>query len=213
VVVVVAVTALIAVLSWWPVRNLLSRRQYMNASFNSLHLVNTYGAFGSVTRVRNEVAVEGTDDAEITASTVWREYGFKGKPGDTRRRPPQVAPYHLRLDWLMWFAALSPAYAHSWFVPFVVKLLENDTATLKLLRRNPFPDAPPHYVRALFYRYRFTARRERKETGEWWVRDLVGEYLPAVSLQARRPQRASAAQTERAQTQVQPVSSAHPSQQ
>jgi hypothetical protein len=185
VVVVLAITALVAFLSWWPVRNMLSRRQYMNASFNSLHLVNTYGAFGSVTRVRNEIVVEGTDEAEVSTSTVWKEYGFKGKPGDTRRRPPQVAPYHLRLDWLMWFAALSPAYAHSWFVPFVVKLLENDTETLKLLRRNPFPDAPPRYVRALFYRYRFTTRRERKETGEWWVRDLVGDYLPAVSLHAR----------------------------
>jgi hypothetical protein len=187
VVVVLAITALVAFLSWWPVRNMLSRRQYMNASFNSLHLVNTYGAFGSVTRVRNEVVVEGTDEAEVSTSTAWKEYGFKGKPEDTRRRPPQVAPYHLRLDWLMWFAALSPAYAHSWFVPLVVKLLENDTATIKLLRRNPFPDAPPRYVRALFYRYRFTTRRERKETGDWWVRDLVGDYLPAVSLQARPP--------------------------
>ena len=192
VVVVLAATALVAFLSWWPVRNLLSRRQYMNASFNSLHLVNTYGAFGSVTRVRNEVVLEGTDEAEITPSTTWKEYGFKGKPGDTGRRPPQMAPYHLRLDWLMWFAALSPAYAHSWFVPLVVKLLENDRATIKLLRSNPFPDAPPRYVRAQFYRYRFTTRRERKVTGEWWTRELVGDYLPAVSLQARRPQRAGA---------------------
>src|SRR5262249_36502000 len=48
---VIAATALVAALSWWPVRNMLSRGQHMNASFNALHLVNTYGAFGSVTKV------------------------------------------------------------------------------------------------------------------------------------------------------------------
>ncbi|MGZ4206153.1 MAG: lipase maturation factor family protein, partial [Actinomycetota bacterium] len=107
------------------------------------------------------------------------------KPGDPRRRPPQVAPYHLRLDWLMWFAALSRAYAQGWFVPLMVKLLENDRPTLTLLRTNPFPEQPPRYVRALLYRYRFTTRRERKETGAWWVRSYEGEYLSPVALESR----------------------------
>ena len=181
-VVVIAVTALIAYLSSWPIRNMASRRQLMNASFNSLHLVNTYGAFGSVTRVRNEVVVQGTGDAVLTPSTDWKEYVFKGKPGDVRRRPRQVAPYHLRLDWLMWFAALSPAYAHGWFVALVVKLLRNDRDTLRLLAGNPFPDGPPRYIRAQLYRYRFSTRHERSATGAWWVRTRAGEYLPAVSL-------------------------------
>jgi len=158
----------------------------MNASFNTVHLVNTYGAFGSVTRVRHEVVVEGTDDAAPIASTTWREYEFKGKPGNPRRRPPQVAPYHLRLDWLMWFAALSPAYAHSWFVPFILRLLENDRATLALLRTNPFPTEPPRFIRARLYRYRFTTHNEHRETGAWWARQLVGEYLAPVSLDVRR---------------------------
>ena len=180
--VVLTVTALVAVLSWWPVRNMASRRQYMNASFNSLHLVNTYGAFGSVTRVRNEVVVEGTSDATLTRSTEWKEYEFKGKPTDPRCLPRQVAPYHLRLDWLMWFAALSPAYAHGWFVPFMGKLLENDRATLALLRRNPFPGDPPQHVRALLYRYRFATRGEHHETHAWWARELLGEYVRPLSL-------------------------------
>ena len=184
--IVLLVTAMVVALSWWPVRNMLSRRQSMNASFNSLHLVNTYGAFGSVTRVRHEVVVEGTAASELSPSTTWQEYEFKGKPGSTRRRPPQIAPYHLRLDWLMWFAALSPSYARSWFVPFLVKLLENDAATLKLLRRNPFPAVAPRFVRARLYRYRFTTRRERRRTGEWWVRELVGDYVPAMALDAPR---------------------------
>ena len=189
IVVVSLVTALVAVLSWWPVRNMASRRQFMNASFNSLHIVNTYGAFGSVTRLRNEVIVEGTHDEVITAQTVWKEYEFKGKPGNPRRCPRQVAPYHLRLDWLMWFAALSPAYAHSWFLPFAVRLLENDRALLRLLAANPFPDEPPRFVRAQLYRYRFTTWRERKETRAWWVRQPVGEYLSPVALQRRAPAR------------------------
>ena len=182
---VVAVAALIVVLSWWPVRNMAGRhrRQAMNASFNQLHLVNTYGAFGSVTKVRNEIVIEGA--AEPGPDAVWREYEFKGKPGDVRRRPPQVAPYHLRLDWLMWFAALSPSYADSWFRPLLQKLLEGDVPTLRLLRTNPFPDAPPVVVRARLYRYRFATRSERKASGAHWTRTLVGEYAPPMSLPAR----------------------------
>lgn len=153
----------------------------MNASFNTLHLVNTYGAFGSVTRLRNEVVLEGTTDTTITNATVWQEYEFKGKPGSTRRRPPQVAPYHLRLDWLMWFIALSPAYARGWFPAFVARLLANDRATLRLLERNPFEERPPTFVRARLYRYRFTTSAERRESGEWWVRVPLGDYLPPVT--------------------------------
>ncbi|MGW0754738.1 lipase maturation factor family protein [Streptomyces sp. NPDC002587] len=178
---VLAVTLVVAVLSYWPVRNLLSRHQVMNASFNPLHLVNTYGAFGSVGRVRHEVVIEGTDEQEITDDTVWKEYRFKGKPGDVRRLPPQVAPYHLRLDWLMWFAALSPAYAAPWFGAFIGKLLDNDPATLGLLRGNPFPDSPPACIRARLYRYEFTGRRELRSSRTWWHRTLTGEFLPAVT--------------------------------
>jgi len=182
VVAVLGLMVLVAGLSWWPVRNMGSRHQRMNLSFNRLHLVNSYGAFGSVTRVRNEVILEGTDSDEIGPDVVWRAYEFKGKPGDPRRRPPQVAPYHLRLDWLMWFAALSPMYAEGWFVGLVVKLLQGDRATLRLLRCNPFPDAPPRHVRATLYRYRFSTRAERRALGVWWVREAAGEYMRAVSL-------------------------------
>jgi hypothetical protein len=179
---VLGVAAVLVALSYQPARNLFARRQLMNASFEPLHLVNTYGAFGSITRERYEVVIEGTDDDRITPETSWREYEFKGKPGDPRRRPPQWAPYHLRLDWLMWFAAMSSAYAEPWFLRFVVKLLENDRATLALLARNPFPDDPPRVIRAVYYRYRFTTWRERRDTGAWWTRIPVGEYLPPMTI-------------------------------
>lgn len=180
--VVCAATALILVLSRHPARNLLSRRQAMNRSFDAFHLVNTYGAFGTVGRVRDEIVIEGTDDPAPHPGTEWREYGFKGKPGDPRRLPRQFAPYHLRLDWLMWFAALSPGYARDWFGPFVERLLAGDRDTLRLLRHNPFPEAPPTHVRARLYRYRYTTWRELRTTGAWWHRRLLREYLPPVRL-------------------------------
>jgi len=173
---------MVLVLSVRPVRNLLSSAQVMNTSYTSLHLVNSYGAFGSITRTRYEIVLEGTDDAVVTAATRWKEYQFKGKPGDPRSMPPQVAPYHLRLDWLMWFAAMPSPYRDPWFIRLVERLLEGDQATLALLKENPFPGHPPHQIRALHYRYRFTTAAERRRSGQWWDRELEGTYFPAVAL-------------------------------
>jgi hypothetical protein len=189
--VVFGLVAFVLTLSYRPVLNLISPGQLMNFSFNRYHLVNTYGAFGSVTRVRHEVVVEGTDEAVLTALTQWRAYEFHGKPGALDRRPPQVAPFHLRLDWLMWFAALRRSFAEDWFPSFLGKLLEGDRATLRLLRLNPFPDAPPAWVRARYYRYRFTTPEERRASGAWWVRELEGEYAPAVRLLPRAAEAAA----------------------
>ena len=176
-----AVTVGVVVLSYWPVRNMAGHHQLMNASFNHWHLVNTYGAFGTVTRVRTEIVVEGTDDDAPGPHTEWREYEFRGKPGDPSRRPRQFAPYHLRLDWLMWFAAISPGYGDRWFGGLVRRLLENDRDTLKLLRHNPFPDTPPTWVRAQLYEYRFTDRLTRRETGRWWDREPISVCMHPVN--------------------------------
>jgi hypothetical protein len=180
----------VVALSLYPAMNMLSPGQEMNASFEPLHLVNTYGAFGSITRPRYEVVVEGTDEAVVTAATHWREYEFIGKPGDVSRTPPQIAPYHLRLDWLMWFAAFSSPQEHPWFISLLGKLLENDKAALGLMRYNPFPDKPPKYVRALLYEYHFTTPEEKRRTGAVWKRKLTGLYFPAVSLENEEFRRA-----------------------
>ncbi|MFF0387764.1 lipase maturation factor family protein [Kitasatospora sp. NPDC004615] len=177
---VAAYTLLVAARSWQPVRNLLSPRQQMNRSFDPLHLVNTYGAFGSVNRVRYEIVLEGTRDAEGVHG--WCEYEFHGKPGELRRLPRQFAPYHLRLDWLMWFAAISPAYARTWFLPLLARLLVNDQDTLRLLRHNPFPGTPPALIRARLYRYRFTTGPELRDTGAWWHRSPLRDYQRPVGL-------------------------------
>ena len=182
VVLVIGFSVLVVVLSYWPVRNLLSPQQRMNASFDPLHLVNTYGAFGSIGRIRREVVIEGTADSDITDETVWREYEFKSKPGAVGRLPRQWAPYHLRLDWMMWFAAISPTYGRQWFVALLERLLRGDAATLKLLRHNPFPDSPPVYVRAQVFRYRYSTPRELRHDHVWWHRTAEGQYFPPVTL-------------------------------
>jgi hypothetical protein len=182
----IALAVVVGLLSIPPVLNLLSSQQLMNTSFEPLHLVNTYGAFGSITRQRTEIVVEGTSDRALSAQTVWNEYEFKGKPGDTAQRPSQVAPYHLRLDWLMWFAAMERPGDEAWFDPLLDKLLVGDAATLGLLRTNPFPEKPPQFVRAELYAYNFTTPEERKQSGRWWKRVLIGEYWPPLSLSSPR---------------------------
>jgi hypothetical protein len=177
-------SAVVLILSIRPVQNLLSRRQLMNVSFNGLHLVNTYGAFGSITRRRFEIVIEGTSDDTVTPDTDWRPYEFKGKPGDPSRRPPLIAPYHLRLDWLMWFAAMSPPARHPWLAALIVKLLSGDRATLRLLRTNPFPTDPPRWIRARLFEYRFSTPTEREITGHWWIRHARRPYIPPTRLEA-----------------------------
>jgi hypothetical protein len=144
--------------------------------------VNTYGAFGSITRDRYEIVLQGTNEPMITDTTKWLDYEFKGKPGDPARLPAQVAPYHLRLDWLMWFEAMSPSPHSGWFFNLLAKLLEGDRDTLRLLRTNPFPDAPPRYIRAQYYRFTFTTPDQRRASGLWWNRELAGGFYGPVSL-------------------------------
>jgi hypothetical protein len=175
------VAAAVALLSIAPVLNLLSSGQMMNASFEPLHLVNTYGAFGSITRERYEIVIEGTDASSIDQAQ-WREYEIRGKPGNPATRPPQIAPYHLRLGWLMWFEAMARAPQSDWFFNLLGGLLRGDPDTLSLMRVNPFPNAPPKFLRASYYQYRFTTPDERRASGLWWNRQLVGTFYGPVTL-------------------------------
>ena len=179
--ILIGLAVLVLLLSIPPILNMISPRQVMNTSFEPIHLVNTYGAFGSVTRERMEIIVEGTSESTLTPSTEWKEYEFKAKPGNVRRRPPIVAPYHDRLDWLMWFAAMTDYWHHPWFLSLAVKLLQGDKETLKLLASNPFPNVPPRFLRAELYEYHFTDSRQKEDA--WWRRTHVATYLQPVSLQ------------------------------
>jgi predicted DCC family thiol-disulfide oxidoreductase YuxK len=140
-------------------------------------IVNTYGLFAVMTTSRPEIVVEGSNDG-----VTWLAYGFKYKPGELARRPLWVEPHQPRLDWQMWFAALGSYRSDPWFLRFLGRLLEGSPPVLNLIGRNPFPGAPPRYIRAQVYEYRFTTPDERKATGEWWRREWKGIYVPEVSL-------------------------------
>ncbi len=173
-------TVLIMYLSIAPVRNLLSTRQLMNTSFDRLHLVNTYGAFGSVGKQRFELSVEGTHAAVPDEKAIWLPYEFKAKPGNVYKRPSFVAPYHYRLDWQIWFAAMSDYRQHPWLISFIYRLLQHEPSVLRLMGHNPFADIPPTYIRVERYEYRFSAF-DRPDK-EWWQRHRVGAYLPPLHL-------------------------------
>ena len=172
----------VAYLSLRPIKNMISPQQQMNASFNPFHLVNTYGAFGSVTRIRNEIIIEGTTDKKIDDNTKWQAYEFKGKPGNPKNIPLQWAPYHLRLDWQMWFAAMTSIRRNPWLIIFIRRLLQGDEQILKLLSSNPFKDSPPKYIRARLMEYRFSSHQEYKQSGDWWQRTYKRMYFSPTSL-------------------------------
>ncbi len=170
----------VAYKSWGPIKNIISAKQVMNTSFDCLHLVNTYGAFGSVTKRRFEIILEGTHSKDLNdPHIVWKEYGFKGKPGDVDACPPLIAPYHMRLDWLMWFAAMGSYQNYPWTVHLVKKLLEGEPSVLDLIKYDPFEDELPIWVRAELYVYQFTGRGAKG----WWERKRVGCYIPPLRKQ------------------------------
>jgi hypothetical protein len=138
-------------------------------------IVNGYGLFRVMTKDRGEIVIEGSADG-----VEWAPYEFKWKPGDVKRAPGWCAPHQPRLDWQMWFAALEAPEQNPWLVGLIVRLLEGSRDVTGLLARNPFPDKPPKYIRAMFYRYRFTTNEER-QTGAWWKREELREYLPTIS--------------------------------
>lgn len=169
-------SCVVALLSIEPALNLLSPNQQMNSSFEPLHLVNTYGAFGSIGRERDEVILEGTADRDPQTGR-YRAYELKCKPGDVRRAPCLITPYHYRLDWQMWFAALSTFDRQPWLASLIYKLLHNDKQALQLIANQPFPDAPPRFIRAQRYRYRFS----RLGGSAYWTREYIASYAPALS--------------------------------
>lgn len=173
-----ALAALVALLSVNVVGNLVSSRQAMNSSFDRLHLVNTYGAFGSVGRERLMVVFQGTGDAVPDSATEWLDYRYKCQPVALDARPCWITPYHLRLDWQVWFAPFSDLRRHPWLIHMAAKLLRNDPLLLSAMGENPFPDAPPRYVRIQEYRYRFVAPGQPG----WWTREPTREYMRPVSL-------------------------------
>ncbi len=143
----------------------------------TFRIVNGYGLFRVMTKGRDEIVIEGSADGFD-----WLPYEFKWKPGDVMRAPGWCAPHQPRLDWQMWFAALGTPRENPWLGGLIVQLLQGSPDVSRLLAKNPFPREPPRYIRAMFYRYRFTTLREHRQTGAWWKRQELREYLPTMSL-------------------------------
>ncbi|KAM9372756.1 lipase maturation factor 1 [Phaethornis superciliosus] len=177
---------LIAYLSIPVILNLLNSRQVMNTSFNPLRIVNTYGAFGSITKERTEVVLQGTSSLDPNdPAAVWEEYDFKCKPGDLKRRPCFITPYHYRLDWLMWFAAFQTYEQNEWIIHLAGKLLAQEEEILSLMATNPFAGrAPPRWIRGEHFKYKFSLPGgQHAREGRWWIRKRLGPYFPPVNLQ------------------------------
>ena len=148
-----------------------------------LHITSPYGLFAVMTTARREIVIEGSNDG-----VQWREYEFPYKPGDVARAPRWNIPHQPRLDWQMWFAALTEPRQVYWFPRFFERLLQNEPTVTALLQTNPFPEMPPFYVRALFYDYKY-ANSEEKLEGLWWQRQLVATYFHAAHLKSNYPVR------------------------
>jgi len=175
-VLVISLTQLLGMFNFWTpqIANDIATRT------SPFGLVNEYGLFANMTTHRPEISIEGSNDG-----VEWQPYVFRDKPGPLNRAPAWVAPDQPRLDWQMWFAALGNYRENPWLLRFMQRLLEGSTPVIQLLDHNPFDGKPPKYVRAMEYEYHFTTFDERRQTGNWWKRELRGAYFPPISL---RPQ-------------------------
>ena len=98
------------------------------------------------------------------------------------RAPAFVTPHMPRLDWQMWFAALSNYERNPWLIQFMIRLLQGSQLVIDLLASNPFPEKPPKYIQAVVYDYWFTNVEAKEKTGNWWYREYRGPYTPVLQL-------------------------------
>jgi hypothetical protein len=138
-------------------------------------IANRYGLFAVMTRGRYEIEFQGSDDGQN-----WKSYLFRYKPQELNQPPRIYAPYQPRFDWNLWFASLGSWREYPIVPNTIARLLSNDHDVLQLFADNPFPHAPPRQIRTLLWQYWFTSIEERRKTGMWWKRQLVGRYAPTV---------------------------------
>ena len=138
-------------------------------------IANRYGLFAVMTRGRYEIEFQGSNDGQN-----WVPYRFRYKPQELNEAPRVYAPYQPRFDWNLWFASLGSWRDYPIVASTEVLLLSNDKNVLDLFAGNPFPQEPPQQVRALIWQYWFTSMAEKRTTGMWWRRELLGHYAPTL---------------------------------
>ncbi len=143
------------------------------ALLDPFRIANQYGLFAVMTNGRYEIEFQGSNDGQN-----WTPYLFRNKPQALNEAPRIYAPYQPRFDWNLWFASLGDWHQNE-IVPLTEqRLLQNDKDVLELFKTNQFPQSPPRYVRAVLWQYWFTTQAEKRETGNWWRRQLLGLYAP-----------------------------------
>ena len=160
----------IGLLSLPVLKNMFSRDQIQNRTFDSIHLVNSYGAFEDVERERNEIILEATEQKNPEESD-WKEYTHYAKPGSEEERPPQISPYHHRLDYPFKFADKDPEENHKWIQKLAKKLIEGPKHVENLFKDKPLDN--PQKIRVSLYKYRFTTPDEKASTGKWWKTERI----------------------------------------
>ncbi len=161
------------VIPYVPAAGALAAPERLLAPFR---VANQYGLFAVMTRARYEIEFQGSRDG-----ATWISYPFRYKPQELDQRPGIYAPYQPRFEWNLWFASLGSWQENPWVASTEVRLLEGSPDVLALFRRDPFAGAPPRRVRAVLWQYWFTTPAEKRTTGNWWKRRLLGPYAPELA--------------------------------
>lgn len=142
-------------------------------------IANQYGLFAVMTHARFEIEFQGSRDGKT-----WTAYPFRYKPQNPAAAPGIYAPYQPRFEWNLWFASLGAWPQYRFVVWTEERLLSDDPGVLQLFAKNPFGDDPPAEVRAVIYQYWFTSMANKRKTGMWWRRALLGDYAPPLERQS-----------------------------
>jgi hypothetical protein len=146
------------------------------AVLEPFRIANRYGLFAVMTRARYEIEFQGSSDGQN-----WIVYPFRNKPQALNEPPRIYAPYQPRFDWNLWFASLGSWREYPIVSNTEVRLLSNEKDVLELFARNPFARDAPREIRVLLWQYWFTTMQEKRETGMWWRRQLLGTYAPTIA--------------------------------
>ncbi|MGB0040164.1 MAG: lipase maturation factor family protein [Terriglobales bacterium] len=145
------------------------------SALEPFRIANQYGLFAVMTHGRYEIEFQGSADGQN-----WVAYPFRYKPQELNQAPRIYAPYQPRFDWNLWFASLGTWREYSIVPNTEVRLLSNEKDVLELFKGNPFAHDPPRQIRVLLWQYWFTSMQEKRETGMWWRRELLGRYAPTI---------------------------------
>ncbi len=146
------------------------------AALAPFRIADTYGLFAVMTPHRYEIEFQGSENGQT-----WTAYPFRYKPQDPHGRPRIYAPYQPRFDWNLWFASLTTWQQAPIVAGTEIRLLQGSAPVLGLFAGNPFPKNPPRFVRAVLWQYWFSTPAEKRSTGIWWRRELLGTYAPTLT--------------------------------